>query len=85
MAVAMQREYLLERRQEMLGDTDKLWESLTLAQKFAASSLAQFGYKLNFIRDFHDTHMAVLSCNDNIAVISKGGEINTHPKIRIRL
>jgi len=85
MAVAMQREYLLERRQEMLGDTDKLWESLTLAQKFAASSLAQFGYKLNFIRDFHDTHMAVLSCNDNIAVISKGGEINTHPKIKIRL
>ncbi|OUR84819.1 hypothetical protein A9Q75_01050 [Colwellia psychrerythraea] len=85
MAVAMQREYLLERRQEMLGDTDKLWENLTLAQKFAASSLAQFGYKLNFIRDFHDTHMAVLSCNDNIAVISKGGEINTHPKIKIRL
>ena len=85
MAVAMQREYLLERRQEMLGDTDKLWENLTLAQKFAASSLAQFGYKLNFIRDFHDTHVAVLSCNDNIAVISKGGEINTHPKIKIRL
>ncbi|HBY87086.1 MAG TPA: hypothetical protein DEO86_14575 [Colwellia sp.] len=85
MAAAMQREYLLERRQEVLEDTDKLWESLTLAQKFAASSLAQFGYKLNFIRDFHDTHVAVLSCNDNIAVISKGGEINTHPKIRIRL
>lgn len=85
MAAAMQREYLLERRQEMLGDTDKLWENLTLAQKFAASSLAQFGYKLNFIRDFHDTHVAVLSCNDNIAVISKGGEINTHPKIKIRL
>lgn len=85
MAAAMQREYLLERRQEVLEDTDKLWEGLTLAQKFAASSLAQFGYKLNFIRDFHDTHVAVLSCNDNIAVISKGGEINTHPKIRIRL
>jgi hypothetical protein len=85
MAAAMQREYLLERRQETLNDTDKLWESLTLAQKFAASSLAQFGYKLSFIRDFHDTHVAVLSCNDNIAVISKGGEINTHPKIKIRL
>ncbi|TWX70895.1 hypothetical protein ESZ36_04415 [Colwellia demingiae] len=85
MAAAMQREYLLERRQEMLGDTDKLWESLTLAQKFAASSLAQFGYKLNFIRDFHDTHVAVLSCNDNIATISKSGEINTDPKIKMRL
>ncbi|KGJ94558.1 hypothetical protein [Colwellia psychrerythraea] len=85
MASAMRREYLLERRQEVSEDTDKLWESLTLAQKFAASSLAQFGYKLSFIRDLHDTHVAVLSCNDNIAVISKGGEINTHPKIKIRL
>ena len=85
MAAAMQREYLLERRQEVMSDTDKLWESLTLAQKFAASSLAQFGYKLSFIRDLHDTHVAVLTCNDNIAVISKGGEINTHPKIKVRL
>lgn len=85
MAVAMQREDLLERRLPTQGDFDDLWEELTLAQKFAASSLTQFGYKLNFIRDFHDTHMAVLSCNENIAVISKGGEINTHPNIEIRL
>ncbi len=85
MAIAMQREDLLERRVPVQGDFDDLWEELTLAQKFSASSLTQFGYKLNFIRDFHDTHIAVLSCNDNIAVISKGGEINTHPTIEIRL
>lgn len=84
MALAMQREDLLERRQPTSGDFDNLWEELTLAQKFAASSLTQFGYKLNFIRDFYDTHIAVLSCNENIAVISKGGEINTHPNIDIR-
>lgn len=84
MALAMQREDLLERRQPTSGDFDDLWEELTLAQKFAASSLTQFGYKLNFIRDFYDTHIAVLSCNENIAVISKGGEINTHPNIDIR-
>ena len=84
MAVMMQREELLERRQKALDNTDELWQDLTLAHKFAASSLAQFGYKLNFIRDFHDTHVAVLSCNDTIAVISKSGEINTHPNIKIR-
>lgn len=84
MALAMQREDLLERRQPTSGDFDDLWEELTLAQKFAASSLTQFGYKLNFIRDFYDTHIAVLNCNENIAVISKGGEINTHPNIDIR-
>lgn len=85
MAVAMQREALLERRVPTQENFNDLWEELTLAQKFAASSLTQFGYKLNFIRDFHDTHMAVLSCNENIAVISKVGEINTHPNIEIRL
>lgn len=85
MAVAMQREDLLERRQPTQVDYDDLWEELTLAQKFAASSLTQFGYKLNFIRDFHDTHLAILSCNENVAVISKGGEINTHPNIEIRI
>ena len=84
MALAMQREDLLERRQPTSGDFDDLWEELTLAQKFAASSLTQFGYKLNFIIDYYDSHIAVLSCNENIAVISKGGEINTHPNIDIR-
>ena len=59
MAVAMQREALLERRQEIAELMhDQLWEELTLAQKFAASSLTQFGYKLNFIRDYHNTHIA---------------------------
>ncbi|MCJ8296588.1 MAG: hypothetical protein MJK15_19515, partial [Colwellia sp.] len=77
MALAMQREDLLERRQPTSGDFDDLWEELTLAQKFAASSLTQFGYKLNFIRDFFDTNISLLSCNENIAVISKLGEINT--------
>ncbi|KGJ92232.1 hypothetical protein [Colwellia psychrerythraea] len=85
MAIAMQREDLLERREPLMGDFDDLWEELTLAQKFAASSLTQFGYKLNFIRDSHDSHLAVLTCNDNVAVISKVGEINTHPNIQIRL
>ncbi len=84
MAVAMLREELLERRQETSTPTDELWENLTLAQKFSASSLTQFGYKLSFIRDFHDTHLAVLTCNENIATISKGGEINTDPNIQMR-
>jgi len=84
MAVAMLREELLERRQETSEHTDELWENLTLAQKFAASSLTQFGYKLNFIRDYHHTRVAILTCNENIATISKGGEINTHPNINIR-
>ena len=85
MAVVIQRETLLERRQEIATDNDELWEELTLAQTFAASSLTQFGYKLNFIRDYHNTHIAILTCNENVAVIAKGGEINTAPNIGIRV
>ncbi len=85
MAAAMHKVDLSERREPTVGDFDDLWEELTLAQKFAASSLTQFGYRLNFIRDFHDTHIAILTCNENVVVISKGGEINTHPNIQTRL
>jgi len=84
MTLAMQREELLERRQEVPIDADVLWEKLTLAQKFATSSLTQFGYKLSFIRDCHDTHVAILTCNGNIATITNGGEINTSPNVKIR-
>ncbi len=84
MADAMLREELLERREEVSTHVDELWEKLTLAQKFSASSLTQFGYKLNSIRDFHNTRMAILTCNENIAIISKNGEINATPNIKIR-
>lgn len=85
MAVVMKREDLSERREDAPGNFDDLWGNLTLAQKFAASSLTQFGYELNCIRDFDDTHIAILRCNESVAVISKAGDINTDPKIRIRL
>lgn len=68
----------------MSPNSEKLWEELTLAQKFAVSSLMKFGYKLNFIRDIHDSKVAVLNCNKSLAVVSKGGEIETNPPIEIR-
>jgi len=79
-----EREALLERRGEAAENSDALWEDLTLAQKFAASSLTQFGYELVFIRDDNVSSVAVLMCNDNIATISKAGEINTDPNIKLR-
>jgi len=78
------REALLERRRELSDNSDDLWEDLTLAQKFAASSLTQFGYELVFIRDDNVSPVAVLMCNESIATISKAGEINTAPNIKLR-
>ncbi|PCI55060.1 MAG: hypothetical protein COB45_07255 [Gammaproteobacteria bacterium] len=78
-----QREVLLERRQRSAA-AETLWGKLSLAQKFAASSLAQFGYDLNYIRNSNTGSLAILLCNGIAATISNDGEIDTSPDIKIR-
>ncbi len=84
MHAVAQREDLLERRQESVNSEGDCWKSLTLAQKFSASSLTQFGYELAFVRDYNSGSVAVMTHRDNIATISKIGEINTAPSITLR-
>lgn len=84
MQVAMQREALLERRAQNNISKNSLWDNLSLAQKFAASSLTQFGYDLTYIRNSRSGSLAILLCNGNPATISSEGEINTSPDITIR-
>ena len=83
MQASAQRETLLERRQQD-AVVSTLWEKLSLAQKFAASSLAQFGYDLTYIRNSNSGNLAILLCNGNAATISSEGEIDTSPAIEIR-
>lgn len=78
------RESLLERRHNST-EKNTLWDKLTLSQKFAASSLTQFGYDLAYIRNSHEGSLAILLCDDNTATISDDGDINTSPKITVRL
>jgi len=73
----------LERRHYQ-ADYSVLWDKLSLAQKFAASSLTQFGYDLAFIRNSSMGSLAVLMCDGNVATISDEGEIDTSPTITIR-
>ncbi|WP_448554007.1 hypothetical protein [Thalassotalea montiporae] len=83
MQAVSKREMLLERRQhDQIQST--LWEKLTLAQKFAASSLTQFGYDLAFIRASAGSSLAILLCDGKVATIAWDGEINTQPEITIR-
>jgi hypothetical protein len=84
MANTIKKVDLFERRRPSESNFDDLWEDLTLAQKFAASNLTQFGYRLLFIRDYYNSHLAVLSSKDSLVTISKSGEINTQPTITIR-
>ncbi len=83
MQATAEREVLLERRQQNLVP-EMLWAKLSLAQKFAASSLTQFGYDLTYIRNCKAGSLAILLCNDNAATISSEGEIDTSPDIIIR-
>lgn len=75
------RESLLERRQ---NNASPLWNNLSLTQKFAASTLAQSGYEIAFIRASQTGNLAVFLCDGNIATISNDGEINTTPSISLR-
>ncbi|ASP47821.1 hypothetical protein [Cognaticolwellia beringensis] len=84
MHAVLEREVLLERRQ-YTAEQSNLWDKLSLAQKFATSSLTQFGYDLSFIRSSKSGNIAVLLCDSNAATISDDGEINTSPNIIVRL
>ena len=83
MQAVLEREVLLERRQ-YIPEQSNLWDKLSLAQKFAASSLTQFGYDIAFIRNSQSGSLAILLCDGNAATISDEGEINTSPDITIR-
>ncbi len=83
MEAIAEREILLERRHYTIEQSN-LWDKLSLAQKFASSSLTQFGYDLTFIRNSKQGSMAILLCNGNAATISSDGDIDTSPNIIIR-
>ncbi|SET21519.1 hypothetical protein [Thalassotalea agarivorans] len=71
-------------RRQLQADKALLWSKLSLAQKFAASNLTQFGYDLAFIRSSGAGAMAVLMCNEAPATIANDGEIDTSPDINLR-
>ena len=83
MQALSEREVLLERRHHDQVHS-ALWDQLTLAQKFAASSLTQFGYDLAFIRNSNMGSTAVLLCEGKTATITGDGEIDTAPQINVR-
>ena len=81
--MAAQREQLLERRHHNPKE-NVWWDRLTLAQKFAASSLIQFGYDLAFVRSSNAGSVAVLVCDNRTATVSDDGDIDTNPNLSLR-
>lgn len=60
------------------------WNRLSLAQKFAASSLGKFGYELAFVRNEQGHSVAVMFCGDSVSAINEDGDINATPNISLR-
>jgi hypothetical protein len=83
MTAVLERETLIERRQYKT-EQELLWDKLSLAQKFAASSLNQYGYELAFLRSSGISSTAVLLRGNDVATVASDGEINTAPDIIIR-
>ena len=57
---------------------------LTLAQKYAAAELAQFGYQLQFIRGEGEHSQAIFTCDDKVVTVDAEGEIDLSPIIKLR-
>jgi hypothetical protein len=74
---------MFDRRQQRI-EKPVLWNILSLAQKFSASSLGKFGYELCFVRNEQEDSLAVLTCNSGVAVITKNGDINMTMSLKIR-
>jgi len=74
----------IEDRRKESPEVSVWWDSLSLAQKFSASSLGKFGYEILFIRTEDDSKTAVLECNGGLATITEDGDINTSPNIILR-
>jgi len=77
------RDSLIERRHHNEQQAE-LWEHLTLAQKFSASSLTKYGYDLAFIRNSASGSLAVMVLDNHTTTIADDGDINTTPGINIR-
>ncbi|MCU4677059.1 hypothetical protein N7931_15605 [Catenovulum sp. 2E275] len=64
--------------------SNQWWDELSMAQKFSANSLFQFGYQLAFIRNTEAGKLAVLIRDGQIVAISEDGELDAHPDIVLR-
>jgi len=61
-----------------------LYDRLSLAQKFSASQLFQYGYSLYFLRGQGINTLAIFIYGSNIATVDFGGDIDLAPKIQLR-
>jgi len=73
------------KRRAIALSNDTLYDRLSLAQKFSASRLNQYGFKLRFIRGKGLRTLAIFECKDNVATIDSAGEVQISPNIKLRM
>lgn len=71
-------------RRRRTKESYEWWNYLNYAQKFSASSLFKFGYKINFVRHVKHSSIVVMSLDGNQVTVDPDGLIDTHPMIATR-
>ncbi|WP_394130216.1 hypothetical protein [Shewanella maritima] len=74
---------LNDRRQTSLTN-EAHWDNTTADQKVALYDLNRYGYQLMFVRQTPKGPLAVVTQNNDIAVIHADGEVDLRPKITLR-
>lgn len=74
----------MEKRADEENIQSQWQEKLSLAQKFAAATLENFGFQVQFVRDTSAGLLAVLMNDEKTATIDEQGSISTQPNIAIR-
>ncbi|NTS78576.1 hypothetical protein HR060_17165 [Catenovulum sp. SM1970] len=74
----------MENRRITRMNSDDWWDELNLTQKFAASSLFQYGYQLAFVRRTENGPLGVFTCDSKVVTIAPEGEIDLSPTISVR-
>ncbi|WP_049763866.1 hypothetical protein [Shewanella halifaxensis] len=65
-------------------DHDTHWDAMSAEQKIALYDLHKFGFRLLFVRHLTSGPLAFIMQNKTLAVISKNGDVDYSPDVKLR-
>ncbi|GIU15761.1 hypothetical protein [Shewanella sp. MBTL60-007] len=63
---------------------DVHWDAMSAEQKIALYDLHKFGFRLLFVRQLPSGPQAFIMQNKTLAVISKNGDVDYSPDVKLR-
>ncbi|WP_299808746.1 hypothetical protein [uncultured Shewanella sp.] len=63
---------------------DAHWDAMSAEQKIALYDLHKFGFRLLFVRHLFSGPLAFIMQNKTLAVISRNGDVDYKPDVKLR-